>query len=93
MPDFVISVSYGNDSLAMIQWAHENSLDAFGNVVVTYCDTGWVAWLGATHRTGWGVCSRSRLSYGQREVDRHAGTGPACAKVFRATGCSSVPLT
>lgn len=42
-PDFVISVSYGNDSLAMIRWAYEASLDAFGRVVVAYCDTGWAA--------------------------------------------------
>lgn len=34
----VISVSYGNDSLAMIQWAHENGLD---DVIVVYIDTGW----------------------------------------------------
>ena len=34
----VISASYGNDSCAMIQWAHENGID---DVVVTYIDTGW----------------------------------------------------
>lgn len=42
-PDYIISVSYGNDSLAMIQWAHETSLDAFGSVFVVFCDTGWSA--------------------------------------------------
>jgi 3'-phosphoadenosine 5'-phosphosulfate sulfotransferase (PAPS reductase)/FAD synthetase len=36
----VISASYGNDSMAMIQWAHECSLQ---NVTVVYCDTGWSA--------------------------------------------------
>lgn len=41
MPHFVLSSSYGNDSLAMIQWAHEVGLDLFGDVTVTYCDTGW----------------------------------------------------
>jgi 3'-phosphoadenosine 5'-phosphosulfate sulfotransferase (PAPS reductase)/FAD synthetase len=41
-PDYVISVSYGNDSLAMIQWAHESGL-AFFRTVVAYCDTGWAA--------------------------------------------------
>lgn len=34
----VISASYGNDSLAMIQWAHEQKLT---DVTVVYCDTGW----------------------------------------------------
>ena len=38
---FVISVSYGNDSIAMLQWAHENKLNKFGPVYVVYCDTGW----------------------------------------------------
>ncbi len=37
---YVISVSYGNDSVAMIQWAHEQRLHG---VVVAYCDTGWAA--------------------------------------------------
>lgn len=36
----VISASYGNDSVAMIQWAHER---AMGGVTVAYCDTGWAA--------------------------------------------------
>lgn len=34
----VISSSYGNDSIALIQWAHERALP---NVTVVYCDTGW----------------------------------------------------
>lgn len=38
---FVISSSFGNDSVAMIQWAYETGLDLFGKVTVTYCDTGW----------------------------------------------------
>lgn len=36
----VISASYGNDSIAMIQWAREADLD---DVVVAYIDTGWAA--------------------------------------------------
>jgi 3'-phosphoadenosine 5'-phosphosulfate sulfotransferase (PAPS reductase)/FAD synthetase len=36
--DYVISASYGNDSMAMIRWAYEQGLK---NVVVAYCDTGW----------------------------------------------------
>lgn len=40
---YVISASYGNDSLAMIQWVHEACLDLVGSVAVVYCDTGWSA--------------------------------------------------
>jgi 3'-phosphoadenosine 5'-phosphosulfate sulfotransferase (PAPS reductase)/FAD synthetase len=36
----VISSSYGNDSVALIQWAHESALP---DVTVAYCDTGWAA--------------------------------------------------
>jgi hypothetical protein len=36
----VISSSYGNDSVALIQWAHETALP---DVTVAYCDTGWAA--------------------------------------------------
>ena len=35
-----ISVSYGNDSIAMIQWAKETGQQ---NVVAAYCDTGWAS--------------------------------------------------
>lgn len=35
---FVIFSSYGNDSCALIQWAHEWQLD---DVAVVYSDTGW----------------------------------------------------
>jgi len=39
-PRFVIFSSYGNDSVAMIQWAHEQGLK---DVVVVYSNTGWAA--------------------------------------------------
>lgn len=38
--DYALSASYGNDSMAMIQWAHEHGLQ---EVTVVYCDTGWAA--------------------------------------------------
>lgn len=38
--DNVIFASYGNDSVALIQWAKENNLS---NVAVVYSDTGWAA--------------------------------------------------
>lgn len=34
----IISVSYGNDSIAMLQWAYEKKIN---DVLVVYCDTGW----------------------------------------------------
>ena len=36
----IISASYGNDSIALIQWAYETQLS---NVTVVYSDTGWAA--------------------------------------------------
>jgi 3'-phosphoadenosine 5'-phosphosulfate sulfotransferase (PAPS reductase)/FAD synthetase len=43
-PRFVIFSSYGNDSVAMIQWAHDEGLRG---VVVVYSNTGWAArWWG-----------------------------------------------
>jgi 3'-phosphoadenosine 5'-phosphosulfate sulfotransferase (PAPS reductase)/FAD synthetase len=36
----VISSSYGNDSVAMIQWARETGLQ---DVTIAYCETGWSA--------------------------------------------------
>lgn len=40
---YVISASYGNDSMAMIQWARDSLLLASGTVTVVYCNTGWAA--------------------------------------------------
>ena len=37
---YVIFASYGNDSVALIQWAHETGLI---DVVVLYSDTGWAS--------------------------------------------------
>lgn len=41
--NYVISASYGNDSMAMIQWARDSLLKASGDVTVVFCDTGWSA--------------------------------------------------
>lgn len=40
MPNFVIFSSYGNDSVALIQWAKEAGLE---DVAVVYTDTKWAA--------------------------------------------------
>ena len=38
--DYVVFASYGNDSIALIQWVYERRLK---NVAVVYSDTGWAA--------------------------------------------------
>lgn len=41
-PDYVIKCSYGNDSIALIQWLHEyDQTFPLGKVVTLYNDTGW----------------------------------------------------
>lgn len=41
-PDYVIKCSYGNDSIALIQWIHEwDTKYKLGKVVVLYNNTGW----------------------------------------------------
>ena len=43
-PDYIVKCSYGNDSIALIQWLHEyNQIHPLGKVVVLYNDTGWGA--------------------------------------------------
>jgi Phosphoadenosine phosphosulfate reductase family len=46
---FVIRASYGNDSVALIQWAHEAALT---DVVCLYSDTGWAreSWAGRVEK-------------------------------------------
>lgn len=39
-PRYVLKASYGNDSIALVQWAHENGLR---DVTVVYSETGWAA--------------------------------------------------
>jgi 3'-phosphoadenosine 5'-phosphosulfate sulfotransferase (PAPS reductase)/FAD synthetase len=48
-PDHVVKCSYGNDSIALIQFLHEYNLcnpkNTLGKIVVLYNDTGWsTAW-------------------------------------------------
>jgi len=41
-PDYVVKCSYGNDSIALLQWMHEyNQKHPLGKVVVLYNNTGW----------------------------------------------------
>lgn len=51
-PRFIIFSSYGNDSVALIQWAHEQGLR---DVVVVFSDTKWAAdwWMERVDRLEW----------------------------------------
>ncbi|EFL88342.1 phosphoadenosine phosphosulfate reductase family protein [Ahrensia sp. R2A130] len=73
-PRFVIFSSYGNDSVALIQWAHEQNLE---DVAVVFTDTGWAAdgWMGRVEKAEeWAkslgfVCHRTS-SIGFRQLAR-----------------------
>jgi len=55
-PRFIIFSSYGNDSVALIQWAYEQGIK---DVVVVFSDTGWAAsmWEDRVDRLEWWVHS------------------------------------
>jgi 3'-phosphoadenosine 5'-phosphosulfate sulfotransferase (PAPS reductase)/FAD synthetase len=57
--DYVISTSYGNDSMAMIRWAYERGLK---NVTVVYCDTGWAS-PGWSQRVGAGEAAAKEMGF------------------------------
>src|SRR6185437_16137741 len=43
-PDYVVKCSYGNDSIALIQFLHEYNLKhRLGKVVVLFNETGWAS--------------------------------------------------
>lgn len=67
---YIISASYGNDSMAMLQWAHERDLKG---VTVAYCDTGWSA-PGWNARVGVGETAAKRMGF---EVVRLQSIGMA----------------
>lgn len=55
-PRFVLFSSYGNDSVALIQWAYEQGLK---DLVVVFSETGWAAkmWADRVERLEWWVNS------------------------------------
>jgi 3'-phosphoadenosine 5'-phosphosulfate sulfotransferase (PAPS reductase)/FAD synthetase len=72
--DYVIFASYGNDSVALIQWAHERGLQ---NVTALYNDTGWAApwWQGRVERCeAWartlGIATSRTISIGMEALVR-----------------------
>lgn len=71
---FVIFVSYGNDSVALLQWAHEQDLQG---VAVVFTDTGWAAdgWMERVERCetwvrGLGFTPYRTTSIGFRQLAR-----------------------
>lgn len=72
----ILSASYGNDSVALIQWAAEQQTP---DVTVTYIDTGWAAagWMGRVEKCEAWVTSlgftpvRLKAEMGFEELMRH----------------------
>jgi 3'-phosphoadenosine 5'-phosphosulfate sulfotransferase (PAPS reductase)/FAD synthetase len=83
----VISSSYGNDSVALMQWAKERSLP---DVTVAYCNTGWAAPGLARHARpegrGHGDAVRLQIAHAAARAWRRWS---ASARASPATGCSS----
>lgn len=93
----VISASYGNDSVAMIQMAHEIGLE---NVTVAYCDTGWAApyWTalrvpqGEALATKYGFPTVRIKSIGMRELVRMKKGWPGNGQQFCTAWLKGLPF-
>lgn len=61
--EIIVSTSWGNDSVALVQLLHERG---FTNVTCVYCDTGWAAswWPGMSweNRSEWELDHKHPLS-------------------------------
>ena len=92
----VISSSYGNDSVALIQWAHETGLQ---DVTVAYCDTGWAApYWPARVRKGEELAARYGFrtvrckSMGMAELVRMKSGFPASGEQFCTMHLKGMPF-
>lgn len=96
---YVISISHGNDSLALVQWAHDNCLDLFGEVVVAYCNTGWAkpSWRERVE-VGKNLCERLGYQYielssmGMHELVRMKKGWPGNGQQFCTMHLKGVPF-
>ena len=93
---FVISSSYGNDSVALIHWAHQQGLS---DVVVAYCDTGWAApgWLqrveqGEALARSYGFESVRLQSMGMPDLVRHKQGWPGNGQQFCTAFLKGLPF-
>lgn len=96
MTAHILSVSYGNDSYAMIQWAHEKNLS---DVHVVYCDTGWAspAWpMRVLKMESWakrlGFQAHTVTSIGMAELVRIKKGWPGNAQQFCTAHLKGVPF-
>jgi len=80
-PDYVVKCSYGNDSIALLQWLHEyDQKHPLGKVVVLYNDTGWATnWWPGRVANGekmarqYGFLTAQTMSKGMRKlVENHS---------------------
>lgn len=92
----VISSSYGNDSVALIQWAHEAGLTG---VYVAYCDTGWAApwWPQRVERgealaQSYGFTTARCKSLGMAELVRMKKGWPGNGQQFCTAHLKGVPF-
>lgn len=92
----VISASYGNDSMAMIRWAHEVALP---DVTVAYCDTGWASprWFlrveqGEKLARGYGFGVVRLKSMGMAELVRIKKGWPGNGQQFCTAQLKGVPF-
>lgn len=90
-PDYVAKVSYGNDSIALIQWLHEYDLKhPLGKVVCLYNDTGWAtSWWPARVENAeanlvrkYGFIPARTQSIGMRELLRRHNCWPSRVMPF-----------
>lgn len=93
---YLLSSSYGNDSVALIQWAHEQGLRA---VTVVYCDTGWASpkWperveRGEAFAQKCGFHTISQRSVGMEELVRIKKGWPGNAQQFCTAHLKGLPF-
>jgi 3'-phosphoadenosine 5'-phosphosulfate sulfotransferase (PAPS reductase)/FAD synthetase len=99
-PMNVISSSYGNDSIALIQWVHEYATYLFlTDVTVAYCDTGWAAphWLQRVERgealaKRYGFRTVRCKSMGMPELVRQRKGWPGNGQQFCTAHLKGVPF-
>jgi len=92
----IISSSYGNDSMSLIQWAHERDLP---DVTVVYCDTGWAApyWPqrvqdGERLAKKYGFATVQAKSLGMKELVRMKKGWPGNGQQFCTAHLKGVPF-
>lgn len=96
---YVLSSSYGNDSVAMICWAHAVGLDLLGDVTIAYCDTGWAkpGWdrrveVGERFARGLGFQVQHITSMGMESLVREKKGWPGNGQQFCTLHLKGIPF-